>query len=162
STMPVLLLSVKSEEFDKVLGLSLGADDYMTKPFSPRELVARVKAILRRTGESNSQAKLQSSHILRYQNMAIDLRGYQVTVNNEQVPLSGKEFELLAFLALHPNEVFSREQIYDRVWGADAAGDSRTVMVHIRRLRERLAPYPEVADCIKTVWGIGYKFQLDS
>lgn len=159
STVPILFLSVKNEEFDKILGLSLGGDDYLTKPFSPRELVARVKAILRRSKIVASPTLPQTSHILRFKNLSIDVRGYQLIINNERMVLPGKEFELLCFLARHANQVFSKEQLYQQVWGDDAAGDSRTVMVHIRRLRERFAPYPELAGCIKTVWGVGYKFQ---
>ncbi len=161
-TMPVIFLSAKSEEFDKVLGLSLGGDDYLTKPFSPRELVARVKAILRRSNTTAQPASAESSHILRFKHLVIDIRGYEVTFKQEQIVLPGKEFELFAFMALNANKVFSREQLYQSVWGADAMGDSRTVLVHIRHLREKFAPYQELADCIKTVWGIGYKFLLDT
>lgn len=159
--MPIIFLSAKSEEFDKVLGLSLGGDDYLTKPFSPRELVARVKAILRRSGGAAQPSQTEFSHVLRFDKLVIDIRGYEVTFNKEQIVLPGKEFELFAFLALNANNVFSREQLYQNVWGTDAMGDSRTVLVHIRHLREKFQYYPELADCIKTVWGIGYKFSLD-
>lgn len=160
-TMPILFLTVKDEEFDKVLGLSLGADDYLTKPFSPRELVPRVKAILRRANIADNPRATSSSNVICFKQLCIDAAGYQVTVNNRVLNLPAKEFQLLLILAKHPNQVFSREQLYEHIWGVDAAGDSRTVLVHIKNLRQRLAIYPEIASWIKTIWGVGYKFQPD-
>lgn len=158
-TAPILLLSARSEEIDKILGLTVGGDDYITKPFSPRELVARVKAGLRRAAlQQDRKASGQPQHLV-FKNLSIDLKGYLIYLNGRQVALPAKEFELLRFLALHPNEIFSREDLYRQIWGNDAFGDSRTVMVHIRRLRERLASYPDASGWIRTVRGVGYKFQ---
>lgn len=162
---PVIFLSAKSDEFDKVLGLGVGGDDYLTKPFSPRELVARVKANLRRiTNDVTNQSELSPSHqsdYLVFSDMKIDLEGYRVWIKDQELKLSVKEFELLKFLATHPNKVFSKEKLYDCIWGADSFGDSRTVMVHISRLREKLERYTSTS-YLKTVWGIGYKFELNN
>lgn len=155
SSVPIIMLTAKGEIFDKVLGLELGADDYIVKPFDSKELVARVKAVLRRfdtkeqTGQANSQIVVP--------NMTINQATYIVTYHGTQLELPPKEFELLTFLAQHPNQVFTREQLLDKIWGYEFIGDTRTVDVHVKRLREKM-PYEDVWS-IKTVWGVGYKFE---
>ena len=155
SNTPIIMLTAKGETFDKVLGLELGADDYMVKPFEPKELTARVKAVLRRT---ENQEKT-SDKSLNYKNLSINISNYELKVNGSIVELPPKELELLYFLASNPNRVFTREQLLEKVWGFDYYGDSRTVDVHIKRLREKL----EGVDGnwqLKTVWGVGYKFEI--
>ncbi len=152
--VPIILLSAKGEEFDRILGLELGADDYVTKPFSPREVVARVKVILKRV----KQVKINNednSNVIYYPKLTIDPQERRVTVRNESLDLSPKEYKLLLLLAKHPKQVFSREQLCDRVWGIDYYGDMRTVDVHINWLRDKLD-----LDYIQTVWGVGYKFEV--
>lgn len=157
STVPVILLSAKGEVFDKVLGLELGADDYMVKPFDSKELVARVKAILRRVQPSRSQ-KEEKSDVKRveYEDLVVNLTNYSVTCDGRTVDMPPKELELLYFLAASPDQVFTREQLLDRIWGYEYIGDTRTVDVHIKRLREKIKDHPTWR--IGTVWGIGYKF----
>jgi DNA-binding response OmpR family regulator len=148
---PVIMLSAKGETFDKVMGLELGADDYVVKPVDPKELMARIKAVIRRYS-----SKSEDSRALILPNLVIDLNQFTVTYCNEKVDMPPKELELLYLLASHPNQVFTREQLLDRVWGFDYVGESRTVDVHIKRVREKLNgqnPWE-----IKTVWGVGYKF----
>ena len=155
SNTPIIMLTAKGETFDKVLGLELGADDYMVKPFETKELTARVKAVLRRT-ESHEKSNDKS---LDYMNLSINISNYELKVKGEIVELPPKELELLYFLASNPNRVFTREQLLEKVWGFDYYGDSRTVDVHIKRLREKL----EGVDGnwqLKTVWGVGYKFEV--
>ena len=155
SNTPIIMLTAKGETFDKVLGLELGADDYMVKPFEPKELTARVKAVLRRT---ENQEKT-SDKSLNYKNLSINISNYELKVNGSIVELPPKELELLYFLSSNPNRVFTREQLLEKVWGFDYYGDSRTVDVHIKRLREKL----EGVDGnwqLKTVWGVGYKFEI--
>lgn len=152
SNVPVIMLTAKGETFDKVLALELGADDYIVKPFDPKELVARVKAVIRR---SNQEDK---SDILEYPNLKIDMQNYQVIYDGKEVQMPPKEIELLYFLASRPNKVFTRDQLLEQVWGFEYFGDSRTVDVHIKRLREKFKddePWQ-----IKTVWGVGYKFEI--
>jgi len=152
SNVPVIMLTAKGETFDKVLALELGADDYVVKPFDPKELVARVKAVIRR---SNQEDK---SDILEYPNLKIDMQNYQVIYKGKEVQMPPKEIELLHFLASRPNKVFTRDQLLEQVWGFEYFGDSRTVDVHIKRLREKFSddePWQ-----IKTVWGVGYKFEI--
>ncbi|MBC5649293.1 response regulator transcription factor [Christensenella tenuis] len=152
SNVPVIMLTAKGETFDKVLALELGADDYIVKPFDPKELVARVKAVIRR---SNQEDK---SDILEYPNLKIDMQNYQVIYEGREVQMPPKEIELLYFLASRPNKVFTRDQLLEQVWGFEYFGDSRTVDVHIKRLREKFKddePWQ-----IKTVWGVGYKFEI--
>ncbi|GKX29819.1 DNA-binding response regulator [Vallitalea longa] len=157
SNIPILMLSAKKTDIDKILGLGLGADDYITKPFSPKELVARVKAHIRRYTILSSQKTNPS--ILKYNNLEIDIKGYNVSVNGNKVDLASKEFEVLSYLALHPNQVFTREQIFNHVWGFDEYGDINTVTVHIRRIREKIEKISSEPMYIKTVWGVGYKFE---
>ncbi|MDE6357306.1 MAG: response regulator transcription factor [Eubacteriales bacterium] len=155
SFVPVIMLTAKGETFDKVLGLELGADDYIVKPFDSKELVARVKAVLRRY-ETKEDSKGNSNQIV-VPNMTINPTTYIVTYHGEQLELPPKEFELLSFLAQHPNQVFTREKLLDKIWGYEFVGDTRTVDVHIKRLREKM-PYDDIWS-IKTVWGVGYKFE---
>ncbi len=160
SNIPVMMLSAKKSDVDKVLGLGLGADDYMTKPFSPKELVARIKAQLRRYNEfSNSQF---NKNILEFKNLKIDLDGYNVYLNDEKIQMSAKEFEILKYLALNPERVYSREQIFNQIWGFNEYGDINTVTVHIRKIREKIEEDSSNPEYIETVWGVGYKFVGDS
>ncbi len=156
SNIPILMLSAKKSDVDKVLGLGLGADDYMTKPFSPKELVARIKAQLRRYKEL-SQSNVQKNS-LEFKDLKIDLDAYNVFLNGEKIQLSAKEFEILKFLALNPERVYSREQIFDQIWGFNEYGDINTVTVHIRKIREKIEQDSSNPEYIETVWGVGYKF----
>ena len=154
---PIIMLTARGEDIDKILGLELGADDYVTKPFNPRELVARIKAILRR-----SQAAVldpANMQVIKLQNLQIDLFQHKVKVENKEVELTSKEFALLSLLASHPGRVFNREQLLEHVWGYEYYGDARTVDVHIRHLREKIEPDPSDPELIITVWGTGYKFR---
>ena len=149
------MLTAKGEVFDKVLGLELGADDYVTKPFEAKEVVARIRAVMRRTG------KAEVSHIkeVKWDKLSINLTNYELKVDGKQIDTPPKEMELIYHLASNPNRVFTRDQLLDEVWGFDYYGDSRTVDVHIKRLREKLEG---VSDkwVLKTVWGVGYKFEV--
>ncbi len=159
SSLPVIMLSAKGETFDKVLGLELGADDYIMKPFDSKEMVARVKAVLRRfTHEkTTSAAEELPKECVTLPNLVINQTDYSVTYNNQKIEMPPKELELLYFIASHPNQVFTREQLLDHIWSYDYIGDTRTVDVHIKRLREKFKDHPDWD--IKTVWGIGYKFE---
>ncbi len=152
--VPVILLTAKGEQDDKLAGLRSGADDYVVKPFSPRELVARVDAVLRRTHRPE-----ESTEPVRFDQLEIDARGRRVTNAGEEVPLSQREFELLHFLASHPGQAFSRDELMDRVWETATPGDTSTVTVHVRRLRAKIEPDLEQPRFIQTVWGVGYRFQ---
>ena len=154
STVPVIMLTAKGETFDKVLGLELGADDYIVKPFDPKEFIARVKAVTRRAGMQEEENKQIS-----YEGLVIDISNYTVTYKGEVVEMPPKEIELLFFLASHPNKVYTREQLLQQVWDFEFFGDSRTVDVHINRLRKKLYDQGEHWE-IKTVWGVGYKFEV--
>ncbi|MCR3923186.1 MAG: response regulator transcription factor [Firmicutes bacterium] len=157
SDIPIIMLTARGEDIDKILGLELGADDYMTKPFNPRELVARVKAILRRSHtQATDQAGMQ---VIRLQDLQVDLFQHKVRVRDKDVDLTSKEFALLSLMASHPGRVFSREKLLEHVWGYDYYGDARTVDVHIRHLREKMEPDPATPQLILTVWGAGYKFR---
>ena len=157
---PVIMLSAKGETFDKVLGLELGADDYMIKPFDSKELVARVKAVLRRyKAASPRPVEVQpDAKIVEYPHPTANQTNYSVLYNDQNIDMPPKELELLYFLASHPNQVFTREQLLDHIWGFDYVGDTRTVDVHIKRLREKIKDYGNWS--IATVWGIGYKFEV--
>jgi two-component system response regulator ResD len=159
SAVPVIMLTAKGEETDRVVGLELGADDYITKPFSPRELVARVKAVLRRA-TTGTMLDTGERTLVRG-DLRIDPRARSVSVVDKQVELTSKEFDLLWFLASHPGQVFTRTQLLDHVWGYEFYGDSSTVTVHIRRLREKLEPDPANPHFLSTVWGVGYKFEKE-
>ncbi len=156
STCPIIMLTAKGEVFDKVLGLELGADDYVVKPFETKEVVARINAVLRRSGMSGDK---QGDKEVSYENLTINLTNYELKVKGVQVDTPPKEMELIYHLASNPNRVFTRDQLLDEVWGFDYYGDSRTVDVHIKRLREKLEG---VSDkwTLKTVWGVGYKFEV--
>ncbi|MDD3223330.1 MAG: response regulator transcription factor [Clostridium sp.] len=153
SQVPVIMLTAKGETFDKVLALELGADDYIVKPFEPKELIARVKAVLRR-----STAENQTKEKLDFDGLEIDMNSYTVVYNGNEIKMPPKEFELLYYLASNKNRVFTREQLLCEVWGYDYPGDSRTVDVHVKRLREKLQSGSNWQ--IETVWGVGYKFEV--
>ena len=155
SQCPIIMLTAKGEVFDKVLGLELGADDYVVKPFETKEVVARIKAVLRRYG-SNAEEQVKE---VRYDKLSINLTNYELKVDGVAIDTPPKEMELIYHLASNPNRVFTRDQLLDEVWGFDYYGDSRTVDVHVKRLREKLEG---VSDkwALKTVWGVGYKFEL--
>ena len=154
------MLSAKGEVFDKVLGLELGADDYIIKPFDSKELVARVKAVLRRFQPAQTQAPKNTGKYVEYPDLVINLTNYSVVYNGNTIDMPPKELELLYFLASSPNQVFTREQLLDHIWGYEYIGDTRTVDVHIKRLREKIKDHANWA--ISTVWGIGYKFEVKS
>ena len=154
SEVPIIMLTAKGEIFDKVLGLELGADDYLVKPFDPKELVARVKAVFRRIVKTETDEQKAT-----FDQLEIDLSNYTVVCGGQELEMPPKEIELLYFLASHSNKVFTREQLLEQVWGFDYFGDSRTVDVHIKRIREKLNAQ-DVSWQIKTVWGVGYKFEV--
>ena len=156
SAIPIIMLTAKDETFDKVLGLELGADDYITKPFDSKELIARVKAVLRRT----QGAEEEKEEGLAFPGLTVSQTQYEVHFEGRKIEMPPKELELLTFLASHPNQVFTREQLLEQVWGFDFFGDSRTVDVHIKRLREKLPGCEGYGWCLKTVWGVGYKFEV--
>ena len=157
SSQPIIMISAKNDTFDKVLGLELGADDYVTKPFDNKELSARIKAVLRRC-RTNSISK-NDNEVIKFDNIEISLQKYELKLRGRSVDIPPKELELLHFLAFNRNRVFTRDQLLDKVWGFDYLGDSRTVDVHVKRLREKLEG---VSDkwVLKTVWGVGYKFEI--
>ncbi len=166
SNVPIIMLSAKGDTFDKVLGLELGADDYIMKPFDTKELVARVKAVLRRfnaaaaiaSENSSSDPKIDKGKYVEYEDLSVSLSNYTVTYRGHHIEMPPKELELLFFLASSPNQVFTREQLLDNIWGYEYIGDTRTVDVHIKRLREKLNDNTKWS--ISTVWGIGYKFEV--
>lgn len=157
SNVPIIMLSAKGETFDRVLGLELGADDYMIKPFDSKELVARVKAVLRRYQPVVS-AGMERTNCVEYPDLSINISNYSVTYLGHSIDMPPKELELLYFLASSPNQVFTREQLLDNIWGYEYAGDTRTVDVHIKRVREKIHDHEKWS--ISTVWGIGYKFEV--
>lgn len=159
SYVPIIMLSAKGEVFDKVLGLELGADDYILKPFDSKELVARVKAVLRRFQPAKPEAYASVDiKCVEYPGLIVNLSNYSVTYDGQQIDMPPKELELLYFLASSPNQVFTREQLLDNIWGYEYVGDTRTVDVHVKRLREKIKDKPTWR--IATVWGIGYKFEV--
>lgn len=157
SNIPILMMSAKKSDMDKILGLTLGADDYITKPFSPGELVARVKALLRRYVNFSQPSKVETE--LEMGNLKVNPRSYECFVNGEQVQMSAKEFALLYYFMSNPDQVFTREQLFYQIWGEHEFGDINTVTVHIRKLREKIEPNPGKPIYILTVWGVGYKFR---
>ena len=159
SNVPIIMLSAKTEVFDKVLGLELGADDYMIKPFDSKELVARVKALLRRANKTTSTTT-GGAEVVKFPDLTVNLSNYEVVYKGETLEMAPKEIELLYFLASSPNQVFTREQLLDNIWGYEYAGDTRTVDVHIKRIREKIHDSDTWA--LSTVWGIGYKFEVHS
>jgi len=160
SNLPIIMLSAKGETFDKVLGLQLGADDYIEKPFDSKELVARVKAVLRRSDASAGSSRTMADtdvEAVTYPDLIINLTNYSVTYKGDSVEMPPKELELLYFLAKAPNRVYTREQLLDRIWGYEYSGDTRTVDVHIKRIREKIGDHEKWR--ISTIWGKGYKFE---
>ena len=155
SQCPIIMLTAKGEVFDKVLGLELGADDYVVKPFETKEVIARINAVLRRIGKKES-SQVKEVH---YENLSINLTNYELKVKGVQIDTPPKEMELIYHLASNPNRVFTRDQLLDEVWGFDYYGDSRTVDVHVKRLREKLEGVSDKWS-LKTVWGVGYKFEV--
>ena len=169
SSVPIIMLSAKGEIFDKVLGLELGADDYMIKPFDSKELVARVKAVLRRfqpatetlaVSTAAGMPNAQAGDYVEYPDLSVNQTNYTVIYEGNVVDMPPKELELLYFLAVHPNQVFTREQLLDHIWGYEYVGDTRTVDVHVKRLREKIKDHAKWS--IATVWGVGYKFEVKS
>ena len=161
SNVPIIMLSAKGEVFDKVLGLKIGADDYMIKPFDSNELVARVQAVLRRVQQNEEVAEPQTEELsdcVKYDGLTVNLNSYSVIYNGRVIDMPPKEMELLYFLANSPNQVFTREQLLDQIWGYDYIGDTRTVEVHVKRIREKIKDGSNWS--IATVWGIGYKFEV--
>lgn len=156
STVPIIMLTAKGETFDKILGLELGADDYITKPFDTKEVIARIKAVLRRVNDNDKQNKIEE---VRFDKLTINLTNYELVVNGNQIDTPPKELELIYHLASNPNRVYTRDQLLDEVWGFDYYGDSRTVDVHVKRLREKLENVSNEWS-LKTVWGVGYKFEV--
>ncbi len=150
SSLPIILLTARDDEIDRIMGLELGADDYISKPFSPRELVARIKAITRRTSD-----KHESQQILEFNSLKIDLVAREVTLKGQNIQLAAKEFDLLAHFAQNKGVVFSRQQLLDSIWGDNWFGDERTVDVHIRQIRKKLSDH---SDLLHTIWGVGYRF----
>lgn len=158
SEVPIIMLTAKGDTFDKVLGLELGADDYIVKPFDTKEVCARIKAIMRRTGK-REQSQQEDSKIIKYDNICLDMTRFELKINGKVVVTPPKELELLYLLASNPNCVFTRDQLLDKVWGFEYYGDSRTIDVHIKRLREKLKDVSDKWE-LKTVWSVGYKFEL--
>lgn len=158
SYIPIIMLSAKSGDIDKILSLGVGADDYITKPFSPVEVIARVKAQLRRY-KTFSNKKENTSGEKRFNGLIIDSKGYKVTYNNSEIKFTSREFEIIDYLSDYPGQVFSKEQVYDNVWGLSGFGDLNTVAVYIKRIREKFCEYN--INCIKTVWSVGYKWEED-
>ncbi len=160
SNVPIIMLSAKGEVFDKVLGLKIGADDYMVKPFDSNELVARVQAILRRVNdkEEDKNVREEKEEVVKFEGLSVNLTSYSVVYNGVMIEMPPKELELLYFMASRPNQVFTREQLLDKIWGYDYVGDTRTVDVHVKRIREKIKD--ENGWSIATVWGIGYKFEV--
>ncbi len=156
SDTPIIMLTAKGETFDKILGLELGADDYVSKPFDTKEVIARIKAVLRRSNDNDKQNQVNE---VKYDNLKINLTNYEMIVNGVRVDTPPKELELIYHLASNPNRVYTRDQLLDEVWGFDYYGDSRTVDVHVKRLREKLENVSSEWS-LKTVWGVGYKFEI--
>ena len=156
SEVPIIMLTAKSETFDKILGLELGADDYVSKPFDTKEVVARIKAVLRRSNDNDKQNQIKE---VRFDKLRINLTNYELIVDGKTIDTPPKELELVFHLASNPNRVYTRDQLLDEVWGFDYYGDSRTVDVHVKRLREKLENVSEEWS-LKTVWGVGYKFEV--
>ncbi|MBC2035961.1 response regulator transcription factor [Listeria booriae] len=158
--VPILLVSARKEDIDKIRGLGLGADDYITKPFSPSELVARVKAHLARYERLAKNNIASQNEILQVHNLTLDLDGRKVFVADQEIIFTTKEFDLLVFLVKRPNRVWNKEQLFEQIWGMQAAGDVSTVVVHIRKIREKLESHGDFSESIETIWGAGYRFNL--
>ena len=159
SNVPIIMITAKGEDYEKIMGLDIGADDYIVKPFSPGEVIARVRAILRRVIPLESNNENSSSKVFIFDNLNINLNNFTVTIDTQFVSLTKKEIELLWTIASNPKKVFTRDDLLDSIWGFDYFGDSRTVDSHIKRLRAKLDHYPHEKWNIKTIWGVGYKFE---
>lgn len=159
SNVPIIMITAKGEDYEKIMGLDIGADDYIVKPFSPGEVIARVRAILRRVIPLESNNENSSSKVFIFDNLNINLNDFTVTIDTQFVSLTKKEIELLWTIASNPKKVFTRDDLLDSIWGFDYFGDSRTVDSHIKRLRAKLDNYPHEKWNIKTIWGVGYKFE---
>ena len=157
SDLPIIMLTARREEIDRITGLEMGADDYVIKPFSPQELVSRVRAVMRRLGRE--QDAVENERVLSFDNLSVDPRSRVVTVKSTPVELTAKEFDMLYLLARHPKQVFTREQLLERIWGGAQYIDPGTVTVHVRRLREKIEDNPSKPARLLTVWGVGYKFE---
>lgn len=157
SNVPIIMLTAKGETFDKVLGLELGADDYVVKPFDTKEIVARIKAVLRRIGQNSANTEVKE---VKYDGLVVNMTRYELKVNDKAIDTPPKELELLFHLASNPNRVYTRDQLLDEVWGFEYYGDSRTIDVHVKRLREKLEGVSNKWS-LKTVWGVGYKFEVN-
>jgi DNA-binding response OmpR family regulator len=157
SNVPIILLTARREEVDRITGLEMGADDYVVKPFSPQELVSRVRAVLRRTGREQGEGA--SDQTLNFENLIVDPRSRTVTMTGKEIMLTAKEFDMLYLLASHPRQVYSRDQLLKNIWGGSEYIDPGTVTVHVRRLREKIEADPSSPGRILTVWGVGYKFE---
>jgi len=158
--IPILMVSAKKEDIDKIRGLGLGADDYVSKPFSVGELMARIKAHLARYERLTSQSRPADQDELQIRGLRIDKLSRKVWVNGKELSLTGKEYDLLLFLALHPNRVFSKDDLFEKIWGMDSLGDLATVTVYISKLREKIEQDPSQPQYIETIWGVGYRFNL--
>mgnify|MGYP001308166386 FL=1 len=159
SNVPVILITARGEDFDKIMGLDIGADDYIVKPFSPREVMARVRAVLRRMSKTNKEST--SDNVISVDNLEINLDEYTLHIDNKKVSLTKKEIETMWTLASNPNKVFTRDNLLDSLWGFDYFGDSRTVDSHIKRLRAKIDAIEHPSWSIKTIWGVGYKFEVE-
>ena len=159
SNVPIIMLTAKGEQIDKILGLEYGADDYMTKPFSPSELVARVKGHIQRYERLVGSREQRRPEVLKIRGLEIDRDSRRVWVNGKEKSMTGKEYDLLLFLAEHPDTVFSKDRLFDSVWGVEAIGDVSTVTVHIKHIRDKIELNPDRTQYIETVWGVGYRFR---
>ena len=159
SSVPIILITARGEDFDKIMGLDIGADDYIVKPFSPSEVMARLRAVLRRLQRPEEEEK--SGNVIRVNNLVVNLEEYSFSVDGKRVPLTKKEIETMWTLAGNPNKVFTRDNLLDSLWGYDYYGDSRTVDSHIKRLRAKLDTVEHPNWRIKTIWGVGYKFEIN-
>ena len=159
SDVPIIMLTARREEIDRIAGLEMGADDYVIKPFSPQELVSRVRAVMRRLDRDVEREALENERALSFENLSVDPRTRVVTVKSSSVELTAKEFDMLYLLARHPRQVFTREQLLERIWGGAQYIDPGTVTVHVRRLREKIEEDPSNPMRLLTVWGVGYKFE---
>lgn len=159
SNVPIILITARGEDFDKIMGLDIGADDYIVKPFSPREVMARIRAVMRRMAKSSKETA--NGNVLKISNLEINLDEYTLHIGGTKIALTKKEIETMWTLASNPNKVFTRDNLLDSLWGFDYFGDSRTVDSHIKRLRAKLDTVEHPAWTIKTIWGVGYKFEIE-
>ena len=162
SNVPIILITARGEDFEKIMGLDIGADDYIVKPFSPSEVMARLRAVLRRMITPESSSNVTSKNFIRIDNLEINLDEYSLSIGGEKIALTKKEIETMWILAENPNKVFTRDNLLDSLWGFDYYGDSRTVDSHIKRLRAKLDSVEHPNWCIKTKWGVGYKFDIEN